>query len=114
MLMTDKVFLSRLPSLGQDERPAPIAILSTSKRAALICCLSGGCLHKRGGLWETDSAIPGEKPISGTTVADLRRDGLLKIIVLGKGKSAELTPRGSWFARTVVARELEVHKASCI
>jgi hypothetical protein len=37
------------------------------------------------------------------TVADLGRDGMLTLTVLGKNASAQLTPRGNWFARTAAA-----------
>jgi hypothetical protein len=37
------------------------------------------------------------------TVADLGRDGMLTLTVLGKSASAQLTTRGNWFARTAAA-----------
>jgi hypothetical protein len=37
------------------------------------------------------------------TVADLGRDGMLILTVLGKSASAQLTTRGNWFARTAAA-----------
>jgi hypothetical protein len=87
---------------ASDERRAPTAILSSAKRAALIACLNGGSLHKRCGVWTGPCASAGEKPISGVTVADLGRDGMLTLTML-RGAAARLTTRGDWFARTVLA-----------
>jgi len=39
----------------------------------------------------------------GITIADLSRDGMLTLTVIGKSASARLTARGSWFARTLAA-----------
>jgi hypothetical protein len=94
-----------VPASGQqlapNEQPAPIENLSTAKRAALIACLKGGgTLHKRYGVWVAEAAGPQDKPVAGITVADLSRDGMLTLRLLGKSASAQLTPRGSWFART--------------
>ena len=70
--------------LGPDEMGAPIAILSSKKRAALVACLSGGgTLRKHDGVWIAASARPGDKPIAGVTVADLGREGMLTLTVLG-------------------------------
>jgi hypothetical protein len=91
----------RAPS---DERRAPIESLTVIKQRALLLCLEGdGTLHKRSGAW-TSHARPQEARVSGVTVADLARDGLLTIVVREKRASACLTPRGAWFARTA-ARE---------
>jgi hypothetical protein len=38
------------------------------------------------------------------TIADLARDGLLTVNVVGKSASARLTPRGAWFARTLATQ----------
>jgi hypothetical protein len=84
-----------------DEGRAPTAILSSAKRAALIACLNAGSLHKRCGVWTAPCASTGEKLISGVTVADLRRDGMLILTILRGSASARLTARGDWFARTV-------------
>jgi hypothetical protein len=65
-----------------------------------------GTLHKRYGVWASEAAGAGDKPVSGMTVADLSRDGMLMITLLGKCASAQLTTRGSWFARTA-ATEIE-------
>jgi hypothetical protein len=91
------------PSLlpASDERRAPTVILSSAKRAALIACLNGGSLHRQCGVWTAPSASVGEKPISGATVADLGREGMLTLSVFHGSASARLTTRGNWFARTV-------------
>ena len=89
---------------ASNEQPAPTAILSPAKRTALIACLKGGgSLHKRYGVWVSEAAGTDDKPVSGMTVADLSRDGMLTITTLGKSASAQLTTRGSWFARTAAA-----------
>jgi hypothetical protein len=111
--MTDSTSLSCLPLLGPNEPHAPIAILSTAKRAALVACLTGGPLCKYGRVWIVPSS-PNEKPIANTTIADLGRQGMLAVSVLGRNRSARLTPRGSWFARTLAAREVELAKANSI
>ena len=67
--------------------------------ALITCLIGGGTLHKRCGVWVSESAGT-ERPISGMTVADLGRDGMLTLTVVGKSASAQLTTRGSWFART--------------
>jgi hypothetical protein len=67
----------------------------------------GGTLRKRYGVWVAEAARTGDKPLSGITVADLARDGMLTLTVVGKSASAQITTRGSWFARTVVA-EIEL------
>ena len=78
---------------ASDEGRAPTAILSSAKRAALIACLNGGSLHKRGGVWTVPNAS--DNPISGATVADLGRDGMLTLSVLRGAR-----PRGSPRAET--------------
>jgi hypothetical protein len=90
---------------ASDEGRAPTAILSSAKRAALIACLNGGSLHKRCGVWTVPNAS--DNPISGATVADLGRDGMLTLSVLRGGASARLTARGNWFARTVATELAE-------
>jgi hypothetical protein len=78
--------------------------LTPAKRAALIACLiSGGTLHKQRGVWTPASAGPGDRRVAGITVADLSRDGMLTVTVLSKHASAQLTTRGSWFARTAAS-----------
>ena len=89
--------------LASGEQLAPIEILSPAKRAALVTCLKGdGTLHKRYGVWVSEAAAADDKPVAGMTVADLSRDGMLTLTVLGKSASARLTTRGSWFARTAI------------
>jgi hypothetical protein len=87
--------------LAFNEDRAPIDILSPAKRAALIACLNGdGVLHKLDGTWSPSSVGTLETRISGVTVADLSRDGMLIVTVVGKSASARLTARGAWFVRT--------------
>ena len=93
--------------LAPDESRAPTASLSPAKRAALTACLNGGILHRGGGFWTAPSASACDKPISGVTVADLGRDGMLTLSVLRRSASARLTTRGSWFARTAVTEMAE-------
>ena len=91
------------------ERLAPIEKLSPIKQRTLVVCLEAdGMLHKCSGAWTPAHAESHER-ISGITVADLSRDGLLTITVIDKRKSARLTPRGIWFARTA-AQVTDVHK----
>jgi hypothetical protein len=92
---------------ASDERRAPTAILSSAKRVALIACLNGGSLHKRCGVWTAPSANVGDKPISGVTVADLGRDGMLTLTMLRGSASARLTARGNWYAQTVATELAE-------
>jgi hypothetical protein len=93
--------------IAPDESRAPIASLSPAKRAALIACFKGGSLHKRDGAWTAPSGRAYDKPVSGVTVADLGRDGMLMLSMLHGSASARLTTRGSWFARTVVTEMAE-------
>jgi hypothetical protein len=92
---------------ASDERRAPTAVLSSAKRAALIACLNGGSLHKRCGVWTAPFANVGDKPISGVTVADLGRDGMLTLTMLRGSAYARLTARGNWFAQTVATELAE-------
>jgi hypothetical protein len=93
--------------LSPDERRAPTAILSPAKRAALIACLNGGILHKQCGVWIAPSASTCDKPISGVTVADLGRDGMLTLTMLRGSAYARLTARGNWYAQTVATELAE-------
>ena len=94
--------------LAPHEPRAPTDVLSPTKRAALIACLNGGgSLHKRCGAWAASSGSACDKPISGITVADLGRDGMLTLCRLAGSASARLTARGSWFARTAVTEMVE-------
>ena len=95
-----------LPSTPEEPR-APTAGLSPAKRAALIACFNGGSLHKRDGAWAAPSASTYDKPVSGVTVADLGRDGMLMLSMLDGNASARLTTRGSWFVRTMMAEIAE-------
>ena len=91
-------------TLAPNEPRAPISILTPAKRIALVACLNGGgTLHRRQGIWMPLSAGPCDKGIAGITVADLSRDGMLSLTTLGRRASAQLTARGSWFARTATA-----------
>jgi hypothetical protein len=83
--------------LGLTEPRAQIDILSRAKREALIACLESGALHRHCGAWVPATSDHRRRRISGITVADLARDGMLTIEAHAK---AQLTARGSWFART--------------
>jgi len=85
--------------LAPSEPRAPIAILSPAKRNALVACFNAGGLHKRDGAWH---GLPGGKPVSGMTTADLARDGMLTVTTNHRIGSARLTERGNWFARTLL------------
>jgi hypothetical protein len=99
----DAITPESLSPLERGKRPAPIAILSPAKRAALIAFLRGdGTLHKSRGVWCAQPAKACESRIYGMTIADLARDGMLTVTVNRKCASARLTPRGEWFARTLV------------
>jgi hypothetical protein len=85
--------------LAPDEPRAPIAILSPAKRNALVACFNAGGLHKKDGAWH---GPPGGKPVSGMTIADLARDGMLTVNTNHRIGSARLTARGNWFVRTLL------------
>jgi hypothetical protein len=107
-LVPVKVRVILSPTLSPDEPSAPTGILTAAKRAALIVCLKGGgTLYNRRGIWGPPSPKPGDKRISGSTVADLARDGMLSFNGVGRTASARLTVRGSWFARTAAADMVE-------
>jgi hypothetical protein len=93
------VVTASLQPLAPSEPRAQIAILSTAKRNALLTCFNASGLHKKDGAWH---GIPGGKPVSGVTVADLTRDGMLTLTTDHGLASARLTERGSWFARTLL------------
>jgi hypothetical protein len=93
--------LSAAPLLDANEPRAPIAILTPAQRKALVVCLEAGMIRRHAGAWVPATCSGSEPRISGITVADLARDGLLIIEASGKSRSARLTMRGSWFARTV-------------
>jgi hypothetical protein len=85
--------------LAPSEPRALVAILSTAKRNALVACFNGSGLHKKDGAWH---GLPNGKPVSGVTVADLARDGMLSLTTDHRLGSARLTERGNWFARTLL------------
>ena len=85
--------------LAPGERHAPIGDLSPSKRNALVACFNAGGLNKKDGAWH---GAPGVKAISGITIADLARDGMLAVTTKHRNGSAQLTGRGNWFARTLL------------
>jgi hypothetical protein len=92
---------ARLLLLAPSEPRAPIAILSPAKRNALVACFNAGGLHKKDGAWH---GLPGGKPVSGMTTADLARDGMLTVATNHRFGSARLTERGNWFARTLLCQ----------
>src|SRR5437763_552802 len=82
---------------------APPIKLTTSKRRALLACLAGdGALYRCGGAWR--SSIPSNDPISGITVSDLIRDGLMVPSPTDRLAPAQLTLLGKWYAHSF-ARE---------
>jgi hypothetical protein len=87
-----------LPRAASEPR-ALIAILSAAKRNALVACFNASGLHKKDGAWH---GPPDGKPVSGVTVADLARDGMLTLSTDHRLGSARLTERGNWFARTLL------------
>jgi hypothetical protein len=78
---------------------ALIAVLSAAKQNALVACFNGNGLRKKDGSWR---GAPDSKAISGVTVADLARDGMLTLASDRRLISAQLTERGIWFARTLL------------
>jgi hypothetical protein len=84
-----------------NKRRAPISHLSAVDQFAVIESFNNGALQKRDGCWY--GSLDG-KPISGNTVANLCRDGLLSVTKKKLTGSAQLTERGEWFARTLLAR----------
>jgi hypothetical protein len=58
--------LTLMPSVIANKQRAPVAILSPTKRTAVIECLNNNGLHKRRGYWW---GTPEGKHISGVTVA---------------------------------------------
>jgi hypothetical protein len=92
------------PKLQEKESRAPIAMLSPAQCKALLICLKAGSLFRSCGAW-IGARISSDQRISGITVADLAREGLLLIETSGKKKTAYLTAKGSWFARTAASSE---------
>jgi hypothetical protein len=98
---SEPISRASVPHLALEEARAPTENLSPTKRAALIACVKGdGTLHKSRGVWKSPFAGNCDKPIFGVTVADLCREGMMAVIASGKNAVAQLTIRGSWFART--------------
>jgi hypothetical protein len=87
------------PAVAGKKRAAPIALLSPAKRMALVECFNSDGLHKQKGCWRASSN--GQR-ISGATVADLSRDGMVKVVVTRHSGLAKLTERGIWFAQSLV------------
>jgi len=85
--------------LAPSEPRAMIAILSAAQRNALLACFTASGLHKKDGAWHGPAD---GKPVSGVTVADLARDGMLTLNTDRRLGSARLTERGNWFARTLL------------
>ena len=101
--------LTLTPLVIANKQRAPVAVLSPTKRTAVIECFNNNGLHKRRGYWW---GTPEGKHISGVTVADLARDGIFSVIINFRHGSARLTERGQWFARTLIeaANEAPVRK----
>ena len=93
----------RPKTLGRNDPQAAILSLSPVKRAALVACIEAdGALYKRYGTWSTHPTGPLVRKISGNTVADLVRDGMLTLNVIGKDVTARLTPQGERIARSTL------------
>jgi hypothetical protein len=90
---------AQLQLLAPAERHAPIAILTPAKRTALVVCFHAGVLQKKDGAWH---GIAGSTRLAGITIADLARDGMLTLMTNDRVRSARLTERGNWFARTLL------------
>ena len=101
--------LTLMPLVIANKQRAPVAVLSPTKRTAVIECFNNNGLHKRRGYWW---GTPEGKHISGVTVADLARDGIFSVVINLRHSSARLTERGQWFARTLIeaANEASVRK----
>jgi hypothetical protein len=101
--------LTLMPLVIANKRRAPVAVLSPTKRTAVIECFNNDGLHKGRGYWW---GTPEGKHISGVTVADLARDGIFSVFINLRHGSARLTERGQWFARTLIepANEALVRK----
>jgi hypothetical protein len=89
------------------ERRAPIAILSVTKRTAVVECFHNNGLQKLNGYW---GGTLGGRHISGVTVADLARDGLFSVITNRPHASARLTELGQCFARTLIEAATETQR----
>jgi hypothetical protein len=98
-VQSEMISSTPLFALAPGERRAPITFLSDSKQNALVVCVNSGGLEKKNGAWH---GTPGGKPVSGITIADLARDGLMTVATKNRNGSARLTDRGNWFARTLL------------
>ena len=87
------------PLLAVDEPRARVESLSLPKRNALVACFKATELRKKGGAWH---GSPDGRPASGLTIANLARDGMLTVTTNYQPRSARLTERGRWFARTLL------------
>jgi hypothetical protein len=94
---------SPLRLLDKGEPRARIAGLSLAKRHALVACLNANGLTKKSGAWH---GAADARPVSGVTVADLARDGLLVVSIDHRQGTARLTERGTSVARTLRDQEL--------
>ena len=101
-LLNELISPTPLLLLAPNEPPAPIANLSPAQRNALIACINAGGLYKKAGAWHGPF---GGKPLSGVTIANLARDGMLTVTTNHRLGSAKLTGRGNWFARTLLHAE---------
>ena len=97
--------------LAPNDAPAPIAKLSIAKRTALLACINAGGLCRKAGAWHRPC---GGKPISGSTIADLARDGILALTTINRPASAQLTERGKWFARTLLRDAVSADRQSLL
>jgi hypothetical protein len=88
----------------QSERPAPVACLSTKDRLALMECSGTGTLYKHNRVWR---GSPDGHEINGNTVANLGRDGLLRVTKAKDGSTATLTKLGEWYVRTLLTTRNE-------
>ena len=82
--------LTLMPLVIANKQRAPVAVLSPTKRTAVIECFNNNGLHKGRGYWW---GTPEGKHISGVTVADLARDGIFSVIINLRHGSARLTER---------------------
>ena len=103
---TDPSSSHQLESVKAQEPRAPVAVLTPAQCKALLACLHAGTLIRSRGSWQAE-ADESDQRMSGITIADLGREGLLTINISGKHKSACLTEKGGWFARTLAAAHSE-------
>ena len=89
---TPKMHLSQ--KTGRAARPS-----LACQRTAVMECFNNNGLYKRKGCWW---GAPDGRHISGVTVADLARDGLISMYTDRQHASARLTERGEWVARTLI------------